>query len=252
MTYHLNDRKRQLISKLLQYDVFVLTIDVLDSLEGEEGFIGPSELDRIEEILPSVEPLLSTIENLKTKFWTIERAKHLIDITRHAMAKNVASVINGNYARILTLGLPTILENSLQGATNLEIRCLHPMLGGNEIDGFVERCCTFFEHTNGSIVHFSECLDQINWADAIFIDTFGAGFSAFVREGTDTITYLSYGRRPLFLLMADGYQWRRDKDLYGKRIAPDNFRFLVTEDGLFEYTDPDYPLMSRWTFSPKK
>lgn len=251
MSNPLDERYKYLTLKLSQYDVFVLTLDVLESLEGEGGFIGPSELDRIEEILPLVEPLLSTIENLKKKIWTIERAKNLINITRHAIAQQVAKVINGNYTRILTLGLPTVLETSLQGAVNLEIRCFHPMLGGEEIPGFVERCDPFFRHTTSRIVHLAQCWDQVEWADAIFIDTFGAGFSAFVREGTNTVVYLAYGKKPLFLLMAECYQWRKDKDLFGKRVAPDNFGFLVTENGLFEYASPGDPLKSRWTFSRK-
>ena len=247
-----NQREYLVIQKLLRYDAFVLTLDVLESLRGTGGHIVKSELNRIVEILPVVEPVFSTVQKLKRKEWTIERAKNAVEFTRQTIAQHVSQTINGKYTRILSMGLPTALENGLKGAANIEIRCIHPTLGGNEIEGFVERCQPFFDHTAGAIVHLAQCNNHVDWADAIFLDTFGASFSAFVREGTDMVTYLAYGRKPLFLLMAEGSQWTSDRDLYGSPIAPDNFQFLLTENGVFQYDPSAYSLKKRWTFSKRE
>ena len=219
------------------------------SLAGtEKGYLKKTELELIQGYLPSVEPLFSTIRNLEKRKWKIERAKKLIEATQETMVYHINKTINEKYSRILTMGLPTLLENALKAAENVEVRCIHPTFEGNEIRGFVERCADFFNLTRGNIVHLGQCPEHIDWADAVFVDTFGAWFSAFVREGTDMVTRLAYERKPLFLLMAERFQWT-DRDLYGLRVAPDNFQFLLTENGLFQYTLPENPLEKRWAFS---
>lgn len=244
-----NSRREKFVKHLLRYDAFRLTQDVLASLTGDKkGYLHKSELKMVGEYLPVVEPLFSTIHNLRKKKWKIERAKNLVEATQQTMVHHISKAINGKYRRVLTMGLPTLLEKALKGAENVEVRCIHPTFERNEIAGFVERCVDFFNHTSGNIVHLAQCTEHIDWADGVFLDSFGAWFSVFVREGTDMVTRLAYDRKPLFLLMADGSQWS-DRDLYGLPVAPDNFQFLLTENGLFQYTPSENPLKERWTFS---
>ncbi len=239
-------RKREILWKLLRYDAFTITLDLIQSIPEQEQTLTRSVLDELYPSLPVVQPLGYAIDKMLMGEWGTGRAQNQIRMMQASLASKLNEVIGGKYRRVLCLGLPTTVEMALV-ETDLEIRCLHPTLSDKEIPGFLERCDPFYRKTCGSVVNLAQCEKHVNWAEAVVLDTFGVCFSAYVREGTRMVCYLAYKRKPV-LLLAPECQWTMERDLYGMPLAPSNFDLVVTDRGIYKCCVPDDPLERRWQF----
>ena len=240
-------RIKESLLKLSQYDAFVITEDFINAVQAsKKRYLPKSDLSELYPLLPTVEPLFYTINMIVKRKWTFAKAENQITMTKNALAHQLQRTISEKYRKVLTLGLPTVIETALKG-NHIEVRCIHPTLHNVEVPGFLERCKAFYRDTPGKVVHLSQCDQHVNWADAIILDTLGICFSAYVREGTGMVWHLARERKPLILAAAE-CQWTSARDIHGLPLGPYHFEFLVTEGGLHEYEIPEDPLGPRWNF----
>jgi len=242
--------KKNLLRYLSLYDPFELTLASIEALAEGKKTQRKKIISTILKAAPKVEPLMCTMRMILKGDCSVEHAANIIKSTRASLTLSIINSLVKEVKKVLVLGLPTVLEQAFMG-TDVIVRALMPTLSEIEVTDFLTRASNFFNSTEGSIEHLAQSAKHIAWADVVVLDTFGNWFSSYMREGADQICKLAFNEKPVYLVISRHYQFSQYRFLFGIPLAPELFRFLVTERGVerlaYTLSDTDgYIYNPRW------